>query len=139
MAVSEAELRAMLKARKLKTTVARLHLLNVIADYGTAIPYSSIQQALKETDRVTLYRTLNTLLDKGIIHKALKDENDTYYALCTHRCSSVAHNHEHIHFKCSSCHEVSCVPMPTPFNVEIPDAIVNSIEIQVTGLCSKCQ
>lgn len=138
MAVKELELTSLLKARKLKSTTARLKLLTVIASHETAVPYSIIQAELKDLDRVTLYRTLNTLLEKGIIHKALTAENDTYYAMCTHQCTSAAHNHEHIHFQCSNCNEVSCVPIPRPISIDVPNATVNSIEIQATGLCSKC-
>jgi len=138
MAVQEIELTALLKTRKLKATATRLKLLTVIAAHETAVPYSVIQSELENTDRVTLYRTLNTLLEKGIIHKALTGENDTYYAMCTHQCTSTAHKHEHIHFKCSNCQEVSCVSIPTPISISIPNATVDSIEIQATGVCSKC-
>ena len=57
------------------------------------MPYSAIQKALKSTDRVTLYRTLQTLSDKGIIHKAAHIDNEDYYAICEHSCTADEHIH----------------------------------------------
>ena len=58
-----ANIKELLNERKLKATNSRVSLLHNILNYGSAMPYSAIQKALKSTDRVTLYRTLQTLSD----------------------------------------------------------------------------
>lgn len=132
------ELTTLLKNRNLKVTSNRLEVLSLIAGYSSAIPYSLLQKSLEDFDRVTLYRILKTLLDKGIIHKASVSRNEVYYALCKQFCNSEEHNHNHIHFKCLKCNSVSCVDVPSDISIQIPNALIQEIDIQVKGLCSAC-
>ena len=129
----------LLRNRNLKATPKRIELLTVIANYGSAMPYGEVQKVLKHYDRVTLYRTINALLDGGIIHKASVSGDDVYYAMCKEYCTSHTHNHKHIHFKCTECLEVSCVNSKTPIVVEIPNVLVKNVEVEVMGICSKCK
>ena len=131
-------LAALLRERKLKATSTRLEVLSVIYDYNKAIPFSEIQNALHGFDRVTLYRTLHALIESGIIHKALIDENETFFALCSNSCLSHAHNHNHIHFKCSSCQSVTCVQADRPISFSIPGHSIENFEIEATGVCASC-
>ena len=128
----------LLRERKLKATNTRLKVLSEISSFNKAISFSEIQIALHDFDRVTLYRTLNTLIESGIIHKVLVDEKETFYAICTNSCSSECHNHRHIHFKCSSCKEITCVQTDNPINISIPGHSIENIEIEVTGVCASC-
>ena len=93
---------------------------------------------LQDFDRVTLYRTINSLLEHGIIHKAMADEKDTFYALCSTHCSAHRHNHRHIHFKCTRCESVSCLPVETSTELNIPGHVVNELRIEATGICASC-
>jgi Fur family ferric uptake transcriptional regulator len=128
----------LLRERKLKATSTRLEVLSVISDYNKAIPFSEIQEALQGFDRVTLYRTLHALMENGIIHKALIDENETFFALCSMSCSSNHHDHKHIHFKCTNCHAVTCVQAVHPISLSIPGHSIENFEIEATGVCSSC-
>lgn len=128
----------LLRNRNLKATPIRLEMLSTIAGHEKAMPYSEIQQALQNFDRVTLYRTINSLLEHGIIHKAMADEKDTFYALCSTQCNSQRHNHRHIHFKCTRCESVSCLPVETSTELDIPGHIVNELRIEASGICASC-
>ena len=128
----------LLRGRNLKATSTRLHVLEVISDYKKAIPFSEIQNKLQGFDRVTLYRTLNALMESGIIHKALIEEKETFFAICSNSCSSHFHNHNHIHFKCSNCLAVTCVQAENPISFSIPNHAIESFEIEVMGLCESC-
>lgn len=132
------KLGALLRDRNLKATPKRLELLTLVFEYGSAIPYSILQKKLKSYDRVTLYRTLNALLDGGIIHKASVTSSEVYYAMCKEYCTAQCHNHKHVHFKCSECLKVSCVEVKNPINIEIPNVIINDIVIELSGVCSNC-
>ena len=127
----------LLRKRSLRATTQRLDVLKVIDTYGKAIPYSLLRKSLQDLDRVTLYRTINTLLDSGIIHKAMVDSGETYYALCNISCSSHAHHHEHVHFKCEDCQEVTCVETSFP-PIDIPGYQIEAIKIEATGKCQNC-
>lgn len=128
----------LLRERKLKATPTRLDVLSVISDYNKAIPFSEIQHALHGFDRVTLYRTLHALVDNGIIHKALIDEKETFFAMCSKNCTSDTHNHKHIHFKCSRCQAVTCVQTVNPISLSIPGHLIEDFEIEATGVCASC-
>lgn len=127
-----------LRARNLKATTTRVDVLTAIAAHQKAIAHSVLQESLNNFDRVTLYRTLNVLIDNGIIHKAMANENDTFYAMCSASCTSHTHNHQHVHFKCTVCNEVSCVHTSSPITLNIPGYVIADMEIQVTGTCPNC-
>jgi len=128
----------LLREQKLKATSTRLEVLSVISDYNKAIPFSEIQNALHDFDRVTLYRTIHALMENGIIHKALIDEKETFFALSSNSCSSDCHNHKHSHFKCSSCQAVMCVQVDRPISFSIPGHSIESFEIEARGVCATC-
>jgi Fur family transcriptional regulator, ferric uptake regulator len=132
------DLAELLRERKLKATSTRLEVLSVISDYNKAIPFSEIRNALHDFDRVTLYRTIHALMENGIIHKALKEENETFFAMCSKNCTTNNHNHQHIHFKCTSCEAVTCVQTVNSYNLSIPGHLIENFEIAATGVCVSC-
>ncbi|MDO6738866.1 Fur family transcriptional regulator [Wenyingzhuangia sp. 2_MG-2023] len=134
----DTEFAELLRDRNLKATPKRLELLSVVAKYNSAIPYSELQKSLHHFDRVTLYRTLNALLDGGIVHKASVSNEEVYYAMCKHYCSSEGHHHKHVHLKCKECLEVSCVEAKNTIVIDIPNVEIDNVEIEVQGTCSKC-
>lgn len=132
------KLKNTLRDRGLRATPKRLEMLTLIANYGSAIPYATIQKNFKNYDRVTLYRTIKTLVDSGIIHKASVNSDDIYYAMCKHHCSQSGHHHRHVHFKCTSCLKVSCLDVVAPVKIDIPKVVIQQVDIEVSGLCEKC-
>ena len=102
------DIKKLLKKRNLKVTSNRLNLLSKILNNGSAMSYTNIQRAMQPIDRVTLYRTLEKLKEKGIIHTAFQDKKESYYAMCENTCDENLHHHEHVHFKCNLCDQISC-------------------------------
>src|SRR4051812_2193161 len=89
-----------LKAFRLRNTSSRADILHLFLAHPYALSYSDIEKQVAETyDRVTVYRTLKTFLDKGVVHKVLDDAGGLKYALCKEHCTSKEHHHEHVHFK----------------------------------------
>ncbi len=128
----------LLSNRNLKATATRVELLQIIKNFESAIPYAKIQEQLKNTDRVTLYRTIQTLLDRGIIHKALTNKDETYYALCGSNCTVDTHAHDHVHFKCSICQNVTCQHLNEEITITLPDFTIDKMQILLSGICNKC-
>ena len=89
-------------------------------------------------DRVTLYRTLNVLEEKGILHKAYTENNETYFAICTSNCTTAEHDHKHIHFKCEKCMVVKCVKPQNSIEIDLPNFQINSLNVEVSGVCDNC-
>jgi len=127
-----------LRSRTLKATPLRLNFLSALHDFGKAMPYPEIQNALSPIDRVTLYRTIESLTSKGVIHKAYQEGNISYYAVCDHHCSSEEHQHNHLHFKCVECESVTCEPSATDLKVKLPGYQIQQISIAVEGVCKAC-
>ena len=131
-------IKELLHKRKLKATNSRIDLLSNLDKFGSAMPYSAIQKSLKGGDRVTLYRTLQTLTEKGIIHKAATIDNEDYYAICGLSCTSDIHSHNHIHFKCDDCLTITCENIEKEIDLSIPNFKINSVSINVNGKCKDC-
>ena len=131
-------IKELLHKRKLKATNSRIDLLSNLDKFGSAMPYSAIQKSLIGGDRVTLYRTLQTLTEKGIIHKAATIDNEDYYAICGLSCTSDNHSHNHIHFKCDDCHTITCENIEKEIDLSIPNFKINSVSINVNGKCKDC-
>ncbi len=129
----------LLSDRALKVTSPRLNLLIQMEAYKSAMPYSAIQKAMKSTDRVTLYRTLETLKGQGIIHNAFQENNEVYYAICGQKCSKDHHHHDHIHFKCENCKSVTCEHLSNTIKLSLPDYEIHKVSIHVKGLCKLCK
>ncbi len=129
----------LLHSRDLKATSTRIQLLENLDQHQAAMPYSAIQNTMKKIDRVTLYRTIDSLMSQGIIHQAYKENNETYYALCGKTCDKENHNHEHIHFKCLVCLAVTCQELHAKIEIALPAYDIHQISISVTGVCDKCK
>ena len=127
-----------LKNRGLKVTKIRVAILKAMGESRQALPYSELQKKLSIFDRTTLYRTLLVMIDKGFIHKALEENGDTYYALCS-SCTSKVHNHNHVHFKCKECSSVQCLYLQNEIGLSIPEISIETIEITAKGTCSLCR
>jgi len=128
----------LLKSSGLKSTTTRVELINQIHNYGSAIPFALIQDQFKSTDRITLYRTIQTLEKKGLIHKAFVNKAQTYYALCDHQCTSGEHYHDHVHFQCTVCDIVSCEDLPNQIAIDLPNFQIEKINVHLTGVCKSC-
>ncbi len=92
----------------------------------------------KDVDRVTLYRTLATFEEKGIIHKVLNLNGTANYAICFSTCSEHKHNDEHVHFNCTVCLNFYCLEA-----LQIPDVVMpagymlQSLNLVAYGICER--
>ncbi len=132
------KIKSLLKTRNLKITSTRTDVLMQLMNYKNAMPFSLLQKQLKDTDRITLYRTIKTLIEKGLIHKAIFNQEETYYAVCGNTCTHNTHTHNHIHFKCKKCDKVSCEYLDKEVEFSIKGLKIDEVSINVSGFCPKC-
>jgi Fur family transcriptional regulator, ferric uptake regulator len=129
---------AILRACGLKQTAGREALLKVLLNAGKPLSHKEICAELQTLryDPVSVYRSLETFIASGIVHR-VEDENRTWmFALCT--CDGGSHCHPH--FFCRSCGKCECLKgyqMP-----EIPGLqdryIVEEKRFYVKGICGTC-
>lgn len=127
----------LLKSKGIRSTNFRQDLLRVFMKYENAITNEEIEKELGDFDRITLYRTLKSFKEKGLIHEITIPEEPKRYALCND-CSLHEHDHQHIHFQCDQCNTVYCIEPKQYPKIEIPNFIIHTTEIQVKGICEKC-
>lgn len=135
-----APIKTILKDFDLRNTSCREEILDIFLQKDFALSHGDIESRMQDGfDRVTVYRTLKTFLDKGIIHKVLDDEGVAKYAICKEACTHDAHHHEHVHFKCVNCGLTNCLD-----NVQIPAiSLPKGYQLQETnllmqGVCQLC-
>ncbi len=128
-----------LKDYKLKITHARLKVLELFQLYPFALSQPFLEKNIQSIDRVTLYRTLNTFEENGIVHKVIDDTYTLKYALCSDFCSAQPeHKHEHIHFQCTKCQLTTCLDVQIP-KIHFPNGYsIAEFHFSVKGICKKC-
>ncbi len=131
---------SILKDHQLRNTEARVDVLNTFLGQHHALSHSDVEKTLGEQyDRVTIYRTLTSFMEKGLLHKVPVDDGSTRYALCNDHCDDHQHEDNHIHFKCTSCGNTECLDeLPIP-QVKLPNGYtLTETNFLVQGVCGKC-
>jgi Fur family ferric uptake transcriptional regulator len=128
-----------LKKHGLKITGFRVDILSLFTSANHALSLSDIELAIGDHDRITLYRTLKSFEDKGIIHKVLDSNGSSKFAACEGACTQYHHHDEHIHFHCQTCNHTYCLDYVHVPRIKLPNGYVfNSAQMTVQGLCQKC-
>lgn len=94
-----------------------------------------------EMDRVTVYRTLNSLTEAGILHRITGVDRTFSYALHAAPHLPQAHSDDHPHFVCEQCSLTFCLPeVPIEVSeIRAPKGFTcHHTEVKVFGLCPDC-
>lgn len=129
-----------LRSAGLRATGSRLNILRSLHDSPSPMTVQEVFESVGRSaraDRVTVYRTLNSLVDAGIAHRV--DPGDR-----TWRFGLLATDHEHhAHFICDDCGTIRCLenatirvsmkgrPSPERFRVTQRDVYLH-------GTCQSC-
>ncbi|MFZ6012867.1 MAG: Fur family transcriptional regulator [Bacteroidota bacterium] len=129
----------LLKDFRLRSTPSRQEILHLFLKREYALSHGDIEKAISNSlDRVTVYRTLKTFLDKGLIHKVLDDEGSLKYALCNDACTTAGHHHDHVHFKCTKCGQTNCLSIEIPI-IKLPKGYkAQEQNLLIQGICENC-
>lgn len=129
----------LLKDFKLRSTPNRQEILHLFLRKNYALSHGDIEKEIDSSlDRVTVYRTLKTFLDRGLIHKVLDDEGSMKYALCNNPCTRAEHHHDHIHFKCIKCGQTNCLDIEVP-SIKLPRGYrASEVNLLIQGVCERC-
>lgn len=97
-----------------------------------------LQRCEKHLDRVTVYRILQRLCDEGMAHKIVDTSGKTFYSPChTGRCEAHHHSDHHLHFKCTECDRIVC--LPEEFVPTLPARYdFQQVNCLVEGICPEC-
>src|ERR1700709_2611187 len=136
----EQQIQNILKRNQLSVTGSRTRILELFLSQTGALAHGDIEKRTGEKfDRVTIYRTLQTFVDKGIIHTIPTADNSVRYALCKDECTTGHHHDNHVHFVCQNCGVTICLDDVHIPRVELPDGFkAQQIEMVVSGKCKDC-
>ncbi|MBC7912831.1 MAG: transcriptional repressor [Pyrinomonadaceae bacterium] len=136
----ESRFERLLDKNKLKKTKPRLSVLEALSSRKTATSQPELEQLVgKDIDRVTLYRTLNTFEEKGIIHKIIDLNGTANYAACDDSCTVHQHNDKHVHFNCTNCFNIYCLASLSVPEIVLPKGFTSEKEsLIVYGVCDAC-
>lgn len=129
-----------LSAHGIRKTPFRIELLGLFIENKHSLSHQDIKERITSTqDKVTIYRALDSFLEKGLIHKVPDANNVSKYALCPEECSEHAHHHNHVHFICTSCDETYCLDgVKVPEIKDIKGFKVKNAKFTLEGDCPDC-
>jgi|SaaInl85LU_5_DNA_1037374.scaffolds.fasta_scaffold00697_2 Fur family transcriptional regulator, ferric uptake regulator len=130
---------SILKRKNISETPFRKSVLGIINSSDSAVSVSQIENGLGDFNRVTLYRTIKTFLERGIIHSISIAGEDLRYAMCEATCQRDNHIHNHLHLQCSQCNSVYCVDLPANSFINKSNHLIESFEVHAKGVCVACQ
>jgi Fur family ferric uptake transcriptional regulator/Fur family zinc uptake transcriptional regulator len=114
-----------------------MEILQFLIERARPLSHAEVRNAMPGMDRVTLYRTLESLVEKGVAHQV--QGPDGAWRFCSHKPSGDRCPGNHPHFLCVSCGKMICLTDQFLPRVEVPDRYeVEGKQLVVYGKCSDC-
>lgn len=118
----------------------RLLVLDFLLQQKTAVSLNDLETHFLKADRITLYRTLKTFGDMGLVHKIEDGTASVKYALCPESCTAAKHHDLHVHFFCTQCNATLCLPKTRIPELQLPENYrAEEINLTVKGRCADCR
>lgn len=121
-----------------RKTRQRLGILKLLADVKRPLTAEEILSKLRKSrpDKVTIYRTLESFVQAGLVHRAYLQDRTSHYEL-SNNCSQVQC---HPHFTCTSCGTTRCM---IDTKVEMVKGVsggfvIHRQQVRLEGLCPDC-
>lgn len=126
-----------LSEKNTNPTSMRILVYELLEQQQGAMSLSEIESHFYKADRVTIYRTLKTFEEKGIVH-GIQESTTTKYVLCHDGCDETTHKDWHLHFYCKICKQTTCkedFEMPRSGNQGYQ---IDEIKLFGKGICEHC-
>ena len=135
----ESKASAVLRRKHLSITDSRKKILGLFLNHKDALAHADIERKAGEKfDRVTVYRTLQTFVEKGIVHTIPTADNAILYALCKD-CDEEHHHDDHVHFVCRSCNTTICLDDIVSPDINLPQGYAaGDVQVVINGICKDC-
>ena len=131
----------LLRGGGLEPNANRLQVMAVIGSRKAPVSAPQIFKALtrdRPVNRVTIYRILERLVEKGLVERLGGAGRGLFYGLAPNE------NHPaHPHFYCQCCSALYCLS-PQSLGVDVRDLVgplageIHKVEIRVSGVCRAC-
>ena len=138
--MTKAEAKALLTLKNLRVTGPRIAVLRTLAEANRPLSHTEMVRAIGDADwdPATVYRNLVKLKDSGLASVVNRAQGQDRYALASTHVGS----HQHPHFVCVDCGEVSCLPGNVAYNTLSDQRWARSVktaQVQLRGACPDCR
>ncbi|MFY0688186.1 MAG: transcriptional repressor [Cyclobacteriaceae bacterium] len=124
--------------RDIRPTNIRLMVLQFLLDAEFAISLKELEGKFDRADTATLFRTLKTFEEKGLVHGIIDGSGSTKYALCEENCECEPAD-QHVHFKCTKCKSTICLTQAKVPLTQVPIGFnVSNVSMVYEGVCPAC-
>lgn len=128
------QIKQILGQHGLKVSEQRIMILDFLYETQTHPTADEIFQTLNQSDpilsRATVYNTLKTFVETGVIQALEMRDNETRYDAALH---------EHGHFRCKHCKKIYNVAInPNLLEMELPGFIIEDHSVTLRGVCPDC-
>jgi Fur family ferric uptake transcriptional regulator len=131
----------MLEVRGVDPTPLREEVLRSVGEEQRPLAAAEIMAAVQDQmsiNKVTLYRILDLLVDKGLVKRLSAGDRVFRYGM-----GETRHHPDHPHFVCSACGVMECLgPHLLPSNVKDIQSkgnrVVKNVELRFEGICESC-
>ncbi len=128
----------LLSSVNLRRTSSRVAILGVLLSARKPQTADQIAANLAPAgpNKVTIYRTLESFLAAGLVHKVFLQERTWHFELARNCTESQCHPH----FTCTNCGDMQCLMEMTLPMAESPHKgfVIGRQRVQLEGLCPKC-
>ncbi len=134
--------RSLLREAGMRATRARVAVLSVLRAAATPMSHSEVVASLEGGgwDPATVFRNLVALAEAGFARRT--DMGDHVWRFEAVLDDGDQVTHEHPHFLCTECGEVTCLPgfeIKLPRGETVPLSVrTQMVRIHVQGLCDEC-
>lgn len=126
--------------KNIRITPMRLLVLEALLEQEGSCGLNGIEQLLPHSDRVTIYRTLKTFSQNGVIHPIENGTSEVKYALCKAFCTANEHLDRHPHFHCRECNRIICLESVEIPKLQFPTGYqAEETTMTVKGICANCR
>ncbi|MDP5061918.1 MAG: transcriptional repressor [Maribacter sp.] len=133
------EIEKTLDNKSVRPTAMRILIYKFMASKQNAVALTDIENAFEKAERTTLYRTLKTFEEKGIVHQIDDGTNVSKFALCEPGCNCEIDQDLHLHFHCSQCDKTVCLTEHKIPHINLPAGyIAEDANLVIKGICDSC-
>lgn len=133
------EIDKLLQKNDVRPTAMRILIFKFLSEKKAAAALTDIENHFDQSDRTTLYRTIKTFEEKGIVHQIDDGTGIAKYALCEEGCNCEIETDLHLHFHCNSCDETLCLTEHKIPQINLPEGfIAENANLVIKGICDKC-
>ena len=128
-----------LSYKEVKPTPNRILVLKELVKATRPLSLSDLEVALDPMDKASIYRVLDILAEKDIIHVIEDGSRSVKYEACLNRNGHDINDH-HVHFYCDCCKKTFCFETIKVPEITVPEGFeARSVNYVLKGLCPDCR